>query len=58
MPVKIEMDMPTRCAICRFRSGYMDSVTLKTIYKCGLGFQKIDIKKRKRPKFCPLKACK
>ena len=52
------MDMPRCCTICPFKKGFFDSETWNTVYKCGLALKKIDIRKRKRPDFCPLKECK
>lgn len=58
MTVKIDMDMPRCCTICPFKKVFFDSETWNTVYKCGLALKKIDIRKRKRPDFCPLKECK
>lgn len=58
MSVKIDIDMPKRCAVCRFKTSFLDENTWCTRYSCDLAFKKIDIKKRKRPDFCPLKECK
>lgn len=56
--IKIDIEMPRSCYVCRFKQNVYMTVCTCLLYEYLRGFYDEETYKYKRPKWCPLKEVK